>query len=109
MVHFDLFSQKICTLCKFFVKKDGFFRPAGGGISYRVNDRVSRVNDRSYAVTDLEAHFASSRAEQTILVPEHVAQGATCSGTRKERNKYHVAAGESGFHRVKRPISMLTA
>jgi hypothetical protein len=29
MVHFDLFSQKICTLCKFFVKKAGFFRPAG--------------------------------------------------------------------------------
>jgi hypothetical protein len=26
---FDLFSQKICTLCKFFVKKAGFFRPAG--------------------------------------------------------------------------------
>jgi hypothetical protein len=43
MVHFDLFSQKICTQCKFFVKKVGFFLPAGGGISYRVNDRVSPV------------------------------------------------------------------
>jgi hypothetical protein len=29
MVLFDLFSQKICIQCKFFVKKDGFFRPAG--------------------------------------------------------------------------------
>jgi hypothetical protein len=24
------FSQKICTQCKFFAKKTGFFRPAGG-------------------------------------------------------------------------------
>jgi len=43
MVHFDLFSQNICTVCECFVKKDGFFRPAGGGISCRVNDRVTRV------------------------------------------------------------------
>jgi hypothetical protein len=43
MVHFDLFSQKICTVCKFFVKKDGFFRPAGGGISCQVNDCVTPV------------------------------------------------------------------
>ncbi|GEM_PF-6818922 len=26
-----------------FVKKDSSFRPAGGGVSYRVNDYVSRV------------------------------------------------------------------
>jgi hypothetical protein len=43
MVHFDLFSQKICTQCKFFVKKDGFFRLAGGGISCQVNDCVTPV------------------------------------------------------------------
>ncbi len=50
MVHVDLFSQKICTVCKFFVKKDRIFRPAGGGISCRINDRVTRVNYTSYAV-----------------------------------------------------------
>jgi hypothetical protein len=43
IVHVDLVSQKICIMCKFFVKQDGFFHPAGGGISCRVNDRVSRV------------------------------------------------------------------
>jgi hypothetical protein len=43
MVLVDLFSQKICTQCKFFVKKDGFFRPAGGGISCRVNNHVTPV------------------------------------------------------------------
>jgi hypothetical protein len=43
MVRFDLFSQKICIMCKFFVKKDGIFRPAGGRISCRVNNRVTRV------------------------------------------------------------------
>ncbi len=35
------FSQKLYTLCKIFVKKHGFFRPAGGGISCRVNDHVT--------------------------------------------------------------------
>jgi hypothetical protein len=30
MVHFLAFSQKFCTECKIFVKKDVQFRPAGG-------------------------------------------------------------------------------
>jgi hypothetical protein len=30
VVHFLSFAQKICTLCKFFVQKVGFFHPAGG-------------------------------------------------------------------------------
>jgi len=33
-----------------FLKKDVLFRPAGGGISCRVNDRVTFVNDTMYAV-----------------------------------------------------------
>ncbi len=37
------FSQKICTECKFFVKKPGIFRPAGGEISFWVSNRVTRV------------------------------------------------------------------
>jgi hypothetical protein len=32
MVLFFSFSQKCCTLCNIFVKKDSFFRPAGGDI-----------------------------------------------------------------------------
>jgi len=33
-----------------FVTKNGIFRPAGGEISFRVCDRVSRINYTSYAV-----------------------------------------------------------
>jgi hypothetical protein len=43
MVHLLSFSQNICTQCKCFVKKDGFFRPAGGEIHLQVENRVSPV------------------------------------------------------------------
>jgi hypothetical protein len=42
-VSFYLFSQKFCTMCKIFVKKDGFFRPAGGDMSFQVRNRVTPV------------------------------------------------------------------
>jgi hypothetical protein len=32
-------------VCKFFVKKAGFFRPTGGDINFRGRDRVTCVND----------------------------------------------------------------
>jgi len=48
--YFFVFLQKICTKCKFFARKDGIFRPAGGDISFRGRDRVTRVNHRTYAV-----------------------------------------------------------
>jgi len=37
------------------VKKHGIFRPVGGGISCRVNDRVTRVINRTYAVRPIPA------------------------------------------------------
>jgi hypothetical protein len=83
---FDLFSQKICTLCKFFVKKDGFFRPVGGEISCRVNDRVSRVTNTTYAVGSSNRTFhpvngriACGSMVFVYLFQEHVARRATCS------------------------------
>jgi hypothetical protein len=39
MVLFLSFSQKN-SLCEFFVKKNGIFRPAGGEMLCRVSDRV---------------------------------------------------------------------
>jgi hypothetical protein len=45
MVLFYLFSQKFCTMCKIFVKKDGFFRPAGGDMSFQVRNRVTPVSE----------------------------------------------------------------
>jgi hypothetical protein len=39
-----------------FVNKDVQFRPAGGGISCRVNDRVRRVKNTTYAVGPQTEH-----------------------------------------------------
>jgi hypothetical protein len=50
MVLFYLFSQKICTMCKFFVKKDGIFRPAGGDIPHQTRDRLIHGSIGRYAV-----------------------------------------------------------
>ena len=61
------FSQNICTVYKCFVKKDGIFRPAGGGISCRINDRVTRVNTRTYAILREQGLFACSRMEWDML------------------------------------------
>jgi hypothetical protein len=82
MVLFFLFSQKIGSKSQFFVKKDGFFRPAGGDIprqnpgspaacqhgpfrgfrSFRVfrgpnAHRVTPINDRTYAVSVQTGRF----------------------------------------------------
>jgi hypothetical protein len=62
MVHFDLVSQNICTRCKCFVKQDVFFRPAGGEISCRVNDRVSCVNHRNGRSVDTLAVYSPAFA-----------------------------------------------
>jgi hypothetical protein len=55
VLHIDRFAQNICKWCKCFVQNDGFFRPAGGGISCRVNDRVPPVIDTTYAVQAVTA------------------------------------------------------
>jgi hypothetical protein len=43
MVLFLSFSQKFGSQSQIFVKKDVPFRPAGGDMSFRVRDRVTRV------------------------------------------------------------------
>jgi hypothetical protein len=44
MVLFYLFHKKFSQSENFLWKRSGFFRPASGGISCRVNDRVIPVN-----------------------------------------------------------------
>ncbi|MFP4439830.1 MAG: hypothetical protein ACLFVO_21555 [Chloroflexaceae bacterium] len=44
------FSQKFCTKCKIFVKKNSFFRPAGGDIPRRTRDRLIQVSIGRFAV-----------------------------------------------------------
>ncbi len=49
MVRFLSFAQKSCTVSNFFVQKHRIFRPAGGGIPYRVSDRVMRIRKTTSA------------------------------------------------------------
>jgi len=77
-------------------------------MSLRVSDRVSRVTYRSYAVTDLAGVCLDNRPDsspagrngtfffQNIWLGEQMFW--------KKIKTYHAAAGESGFHRVKRPV-----
>jgi hypothetical protein len=44
-----IFFTKNLHLVQIFGEKDDFFRPARGGISCQVNDRVTPVNNRNYA------------------------------------------------------------
>jgi len=50
-------------MCNMFVKKNGIFRPAGGGISFQVSDRVTAVIDRTYAVPFVWAWYRSAGGE----------------------------------------------
>jgi hypothetical protein len=64
-------------------------------------DRVSPVNYTSYAVSFREENIVSGRAGDSILFHKnlHIVQIFV-----KKIQKYHAAAGESRFHRVKRPV-----
>jgi hypothetical protein len=65
------------------------------------------IIDRSYAVTDPEDSSASGRVEATILFHTHFC--TMCKNVCEKGKQDHAAAGESGFHRVKRPVCMATA
>jgi hypothetical protein len=59
-----------------------------------------------YAVTNPAEHFASGRAEDSILFHKKI---HCVNFFVKKIKKYHAAAGESGFHLGKRPVQTPTA
>jgi len=76
MVLLYFFAQNICTKCKCFVQKNGFFRYAEGGTIFQVSDCVTPVIHTSYAVTNPKRNFASGRVEDSVFFTEmlHIVQ-----------------------------------
>jgi hypothetical protein len=84
-----------------FRKKTVPFHPAGGAsgqLSRQTpglgTNRVTPVNNTRYGVTDPTGDSASDRAEEIIFFHKNFV---------KKDQKYHAAAGESGFWLVNRP------
>jgi hypothetical protein len=76
-------------------------RPSGLAPGRNQRHRVTRVNDRSYAVTDPKAYFAAGRAEEIISFSQKCC--TMCNTFVKKINKHYAAAGETGFGSGTRP------
>ncbi len=64
--------------------------------------RVRSVSNTRYAVLHGKIFFASSRVEETRSFSRNF--GSPSQNFVKKIKQYHAAAGESGFHLVKRPV-----
>jgi hypothetical protein len=58
------------------------------------------------AIPDLAGGIASGRTEDPTLFHKKI---HNVNFFVKKKQKYHAAAGESGFHRVERPVCLVTA
>jgi len=90
-----------------------FWETVAGATYPRAGNRVTRLPSTRYAMQlyfgreHPKSPFASGRVEDPLLVHKNVARCATFLWTRK--TTYHAAAGESGFHRIKRSVWATTA
>jgi hypothetical protein len=109
---FHSVSQKI-SRCDFFVKQKKVpcccrrNRLPGRARVWSSPHRVTPVSYTTYAVTDPAGNLASGRAEEPRSCSRKFGSQSQIFVNKKQ--KYHAAAGESDFHRVKCPVCMHTA
>jgi len=65
--------------------------------------RETATADRYQTIPRLAGVMASGRAEDMVSFSRNVGSSSQ-HFVKKKINKYHAATGESGFHRVKRPV-----
>jgi len=90
---------------------DTYLQELCGGIldheEHEMSEHRATANVAMYqAILHLVGHIASGRAEGIRSFSQKNSQRDFFV---KKKRVYHAAAGESGFHQVKRPVCMFTA
>jgi len=85
------------------VKKHEIFRPAGGGISCRVNDRVTRVIDRRYTVGSQPGVYQDNRPDSPAAAWDMLVL-CPAGGDITRHMRHRLIHGSSGRFAVFAPV-----